>query len=71
MAPSSSKEFLDIQSNYKCGFTLKLVRAMIITYRLLAHLKLKLTKQVFFKSVYRTSRDIKSNVFTQSLNMIS
>ena len=32
MAPASSKEFLDIQENYECGFTLKLVRDTIIAY---------------------------------------
>ena len=32
MAPASSKEFLDIQATVECGFTLKLVRAMIKTY---------------------------------------
>ena len=33
MAPASSKEFLDIQVNYiECGFSLKLVRDMIIIY---------------------------------------
>ena len=32
MAPASSNEFLDIQANYS-GFTLKLVRDMITTYR--------------------------------------
>ena len=29
--PVSSKEFLDIQATTECGFTLKLVRDMIIT----------------------------------------
>ena len=28
----SSKEFLDIQANIECGFTLKRARDMIITY---------------------------------------
>ena len=35
MALASSKKFLDIQEDYKtirCGFTLKLLRDMIITY---------------------------------------
>ena len=32
MAPASRKAFLDIQANIECGFTLKLVRDMIITY---------------------------------------
>ena len=31
MAPVSSKEFLDIQANVECGFTLKRVRNMIKT----------------------------------------
>ena len=31
-APSSSKEFLDIQATIECGFTLKRVRDMIKTY---------------------------------------
>ena len=31
--PVSSKEFLDIQANIECGFTLKCVRDMITTYR--------------------------------------
>ena len=31
-APASSKEFLDIQATIECGFTLKRVRDMIITY---------------------------------------
>ena len=30
--PVSSKEFLDIQGNIECGFTLKRARDMIITY---------------------------------------
>ena len=34
-APASSKEFLDIQATIECGFTLKRVRDMIKTYRLL------------------------------------
>ena len=33
MAPASSKEFLDIQATAECGFTLKLVRHMIKTYK--------------------------------------
>ena len=33
-APASSKEFLDIQATIECGFTLKRVRDMIITYSL-------------------------------------
>ena len=32
--PASSKEFLDIQATIECGFTLKRVRDMIITYNL-------------------------------------
>ena len=32
IAPVSSKEFLDIQENIECGFTLKCVRDMIRTY---------------------------------------
>ena len=32
MAPVSSKEFLDIQATKECGFTLKRVPDMIITY---------------------------------------
>ena len=31
-APASSKEFLDIQANIECGFTLKRVRDMTRTY---------------------------------------
>ena len=31
-APASSKEFLDIQATIECGFTLKRVRDMRITY---------------------------------------
>ena len=31
MAPVSSKEFLDIQANVECGFSLKRVRNMIKT----------------------------------------
>ena len=31
-APALSKEFLDIQATIECGFTLKLVRDMMITY---------------------------------------
>ena len=31
-APASSKEFLDIQATIECGFTLKRVPDMIITY---------------------------------------
>ena len=30
--PVSTKEFLDIQATKECGFTLKHVRDMIITY---------------------------------------
>ena len=33
MASASSKEFLDIQATVECGFTLKLVRDMIKTYK--------------------------------------
>ena len=33
--PASSKEFLDIQATIECGFTLKRVRDMTRTYRLL------------------------------------
>ena len=33
MAPVSNKEFLDIQANMECRFTLKLVRHVITTYR--------------------------------------
>ena len=33
MAPASSKEILDIQATVECGFTLKLVRDMIKTYK--------------------------------------
>ena len=32
LAPVLSKEFLDIQATMQCGFTLKRVRDMIITY---------------------------------------
>ena len=32
VAPVSSKEFLDIQPNIECGFTLKRVHDMIKTY---------------------------------------
>ena len=32
--PAWSKEFLDIQANFECRFTLKLIRDMIIIYNL-------------------------------------
>ena len=31
-APASNKDFLDIKATIECGFTLKRVRDMIITY---------------------------------------
>ena len=37
MAPVSSKEFLDIQTNIECGFTLKRVRDMIKTSSQITH----------------------------------
>ena len=37
MVPFSSKEFLDIQANIECGFTLKPVHDMIITYSHMHH----------------------------------
>ena len=33
MTPVLSKDFLDIQENIRCGFTLKYVRDMRTTYR--------------------------------------
>ena len=36
-APASSKEFVDIQGNIECGFTLKRVRDMTRTYSQMHH----------------------------------
>ena len=42
-APALSKEFLDIQATIECGFTLKCIRDMTRTYRLIwiFHLKIQ------------------------------
>ena len=43
-APTSSKEFLDIQATIECGFTLKRIRDMIRTY---SQIKSTLTQSFF------------------------
>ena len=62
--PVSSKEFLDIQANIECGFSLKCIRDMIITYsqykgfsrffcvEVLTHVVLLISDQTFGPSIW-------------------
>ena len=47
-APASSKEFLDIQANIECGFTLKRVRDMTRTYSIYVNIAEYVAENVYY-----------------------
>ena len=65
--PILSKEFVDIQANIECGFSLKRVRDMIRTYNQIHKITLSLNDDKRMQSVdsiktypYGTSKDLAS-----------
>ena len=65
ITPVWSKEFLDIQATIECGFTLKYVRGMIRTYRLVSILPL--LSKVYERVIYEQTPNYFEPFFSEIL----